>query len=342
MSDRWTETTFHFRFQLGEVAFAARAFPIARREGSFIDFAPAPDALELPRELDDRVVAYVVMSQPIGAPLPRVSLHRGTVRWAAHQYRHHYVRFAGTFDEYLKKQFSGQARNGLKRKVRKYCDQVKNQNPFREYRTPEELRVFYRHARQVSLRTYQEKLLGKGLPDGAEDEWAELAAQGIGRGYLLFDGDKPVAYMTGELRNGILLNDYQGFDPDYRNLSPGIVLQYLALQPLFANPDNVRIWDFGEGEGPHKELFATDSLLCADLFHFPRRPRALALFAAEAGLHFASRGIVGVLDRYGLKERVKRLLRRRGEHAGDDGAPGDRQAATSGDGQTATGGGGSE
>jgi hypothetical protein len=308
---RWSETRHGFRFVLGELAFATRVLPVAVRTGSFMEFAPTPDTLELPRTLDGRVVAYVVMSQPVPGPLPKVSLHKGTVRFAPHQYAHQLVRFSGSFEDYLKRQFSGQARNGLKRKIRKYCEQVKDQNPWREYRTPDEVRQFYALARQISARTYQEKLLHKGLPDGAADEWAELARAGIGRGYLLCDGKKPVAYMTGELRDGVLLNDYQGFDPDYRNLSPGIVLQYFALQKLFSDPEGTRYWDFGEGEGTHKAFFANESLHCADVFHFPPTARALTLFAAQAGLHFASRGIVHVLDRYGLKDKVKRVLRRR-------------------------------
>ena len=325
--ERWIENTMGFRFLLGEMALGTRFYPVALRDGSFIDFPPTPDALELPRTLDDRVCAYVVMSQPVSGPLPKVSLHKGTIRYAPHQYAHHLVRFSGTFEDYLKKQFSGQARNGLKRKIRKYCDHVKDQNPWREYRTPEEVREFYNLARQISARTYQEKLLRKGLTDGAEDEWARLAQQGIGRGYLLFDGPKPVAYMTGELRNGILLNDFQGFDPEYRNWSPGTILQYFALQKLYEKPEGVHIWDFGEGEGTHKAFFANESLQCADVFYFPPTPRALALFTGQAGLHFASRGIVALLDHYGLKERVKRVMRRR---ASGGAAVEDAQPATGG------------
>jgi hypothetical protein len=318
---RWVESEMGFRFLLGEVALATRVLPVAVRAGSFMEFAPAPDELELPRGLDGRVVAYVVMSQPVPGPLPKVSLHKGTIRFAPHQYAHQLVRFDGSFDDYLKQQFSGQARNGLKRKIRKYCDHAKDQNPWREYRSPDEVRQFYQLARQISARTYQEKLLHKGLPDGEEGKWAELARVGIGRGYLLFDQAKPVAYMTGELRNGVLLNDYQGFDPDYRNLSPGVVLQYFALQKIYGEPDGTRYWDFGEGEGTHKAFFANASLQCADVFHFPPTARALALFASQAGLHLASRGIVRLLDHYGLKERVKRVLRRRAGGKPHEAAP---------------------
>ena len=43
-------------------------------------------------------------------------------------------------------------------------------------------------------------------------------------------------------------------------MSPGTVLQYLALESIFDEKVN-SYFDFGEGEGDHKKMFATNFIL---------------------------------------------------------------------------------
>ena len=308
--DRWIATTMRFRFQLGEWTFAARRLPIARLDAHFTDLGPDPDGLVLPLDGFAEADCFVVLSQPIAGPLPVVTQHQGTIRFAPHQYQHSCVRIEGDFEPYLKAQFPRDRKKKFLYKVRKFCQHVGSEQPFRQYRSEAEMREFYRHAAALSARTYQGKLLGKGFDAEDVDEWARDAAAGRARGWLLFHGERVVAFVAGRQQSPeVFLDEYIGYDPEYADFGPGNLLHYFALEQAFAERF-CRLWDFGEGEGSHKSRFGNVHLSCADLFHFPpRRPAALALFASQAGLHFASRGAVLALERLQLKERLKKVLR---------------------------------
>jgi CelD/BcsL family acetyltransferase involved in cellulose biosynthesis len=167
-------------------------------------------------------------------------------------------------------------------------------------------------ARTVSRKTYQEKLLDVGLPEGADFE-AEIRAraeQGNVRGYLLFHRGAPVAYLYSPIVDGVVQYQYLGFDPAFREHSPGTVLQYHVLERLFSEGE-LRMFDFLEGEGQHKKLFATRTTRCADVYYYRRSPKHRLLIGLHANLDAASMHIGTLLDRYHLKSRIKRLLRSR-------------------------------
>jgi CelD/BcsL family acetyltransferase involved in cellulose biosynthesis len=88
------------------------------------------------------------------------------------------------------------------------------------------------------------------------------------------------------------------------------VLQFHALERLFGEK-GLRLFDFLEGEGQHKRLFATRTTRCADLYYFRRTLKNRALVGLHAGLDTLSTRIARILDRYKLKARIKRLLRSR-------------------------------
>ncbi len=183
---------------------------------------------------------------------------------------------------------------------------------WREYRTPQELLEFYRLAREVSRKTYQEKLLDAGLPDDPDFERRMLAAaeQESVRAYLLFHAGAAVAYLYLPISDGIVRYQFLGYDPALREHSPGTVLQFHALERLFAE-EPLRLFDFLEGEGQHKRLFATRTTRCADLYYFRRGLKNRVLVGLHASFDTLSTWIAKILERYKLKARVKRLLRSR-------------------------------
>ena len=224
-----------------------------------------------------------------------------------------------SFEEYLQK-FSAKSRQTLAQKVRAFAKHSGGEVHWREYRDPEDLKEFYRLARGLARKTYQERLLGAALPDGDEFQ-REMLARAIDqsvRGYLLFFGGAPVAYIYCPIRDGVLLYEYVGFDPEQARLSPGIVLQYLVLERLFAEGGH-RIFDFTEGEGAHKEFFATGSARCADIYYFRRSGRNLCLVGLHLVLASVSRTVATVLEWTGFKSRVKSLFRARARASSDGG-----------------------
>ncbi|MHC4165023.1 MAG: GNAT family N-acetyltransferase, partial [Planctomycetota bacterium] len=228
------------------------------------------------------------------------------------QYERRYVDLGGTFDDYLKR-FSSKSRSTLQRKVRKFGQLCGGEADWRAYRTRAEMDEFYRLAREVSRKTYQERLLDAGLPESDEfrEEMLEAAERDGTRGYLLFHESRPVAYLHCPIHDGVVFYGYLGYDPEYAKWSPGTVLQRLALERLFEEA-GLRMFDFTEGEGRHKSFFSTHSVLCADIYYLRRSLRNRCLVRLHSGLDAFSRALVRLLDRLGLKERIKRLIRRRG------------------------------
>jgi len=129
------------------------------------------------------------------------------------------------------------------------------------------------------------------------------------RAYILELNGAPIAYLCCPATDGILYYGYLGYDPKHAALSPGTVLQYLVFESLYAER-KFRAFDFTEGEGEHKRFFGTSETHCADICYFPATPGASFWVGLHVGLDRVSTGIVRLLDRLGVKSRVKNLLRR--------------------------------
>jgi hypothetical protein len=222
------------------------------------------------------------------------------------------MEFGKTFEQYLQK-FSSQTRSKRKKEVRKFAESCDGAIDMREYRTLEEVTEFVALARELSKKTFQERLLDVGLP--ASEEYRkyllEKAATGHIRAYMLFHKGVPASYLLNEVRDpGIVISLYTGYDPQYRSLGAGSIVYYLAFERLFAE-SGLRMLDFTEGEGTHKQFFATGSKQCADIYFFPATLRIRMLLSGQSALDNLSRTIVACLDRLGLKQRIKNLMRAR-------------------------------
>jgi CelD/BcsL family acetyltransferase involved in cellulose biosynthesis len=251
----------------------------------------------------------VLYSHPVEHEIPRLTRIDGALRYVPRHFLHYWVDTSGTFDDYLAR-VSPKSRQTLKRKVRRFCAHVGCDEPWREYRTEEEVRRFHALARPLSSRTYQERLLDAGLPPETGFLDRLYATGGAARGFMLFDGDKPVAYLYTPVRQGRAVYRYLGYDTDYAEWSPGLVLQHFALSRMFPDAE-IAMLDFTEGEGQHKSVFATGEAYCADVYYF--RPTSRASAAVHA--HIAIRAIDGLLmsalRRTRLHGRMRRMVRRR-------------------------------
>jgi Acetyltransferase (GNAT) domain len=121
-------------------------------------------------------------------------------------------------------------------------------------------------------RKYLRGLLKIGLPDNPKFLTSELALSknhGV-RAYISFLNGNPVSYLYCRVKDKIVSYNYHGYDPAYAKLSPGTVLQILALEALFKEQRFTTFY-FTEGEGSHKERFSTGNRLCGDVYVIRRR-----------------------------------------------------------------------
>jgi CelD/BcsL family acetyltransferase involved in cellulose biosynthesis len=252
---------------------------------------------------------YLIRSLPAVLLPAFLERHPALRPFIRQRYARNYASLEGGYEAYLAR-FSAKTRSTLRRKLRRFTDRSGGALDLRTYRTPAEAEEFHRHARTVSAKTYQERLLNAGMPDGeaARAEIRALAARDQMRGWILFLEGAPVSYLYAPADGDTLIYAHLGYDPDFADLSPGTVLQLEAMRELMAE-GRFAWFDFTEGEGQHKRLFGTGSADCVDLLLLRRTlPNLLtghALGAFDASVALAKR-TVRALRLEGLARRLRR------------------------------------
>jgi CelD/BcsL family acetyltransferase involved in cellulose biosynthesis len=252
---------------------------------------------------------YAVTSLPEALMPALVKASGDMLPFVRQRYTRYYTDFAGGFDAWFAG-LSANARSGLKRKARKIAAESGGELDVRRFATPGELEAFHDIARRISLRTYQERLLGSGLPDTPDFIQAMLAGAAAGqvRAWLLHHAGEPAAYLYCPVQGDTVIYAYVGHDPAFNDWSPGAVLQLVAMQDLF-DEGVFATFDFTEGEGQHKRQFATGGVECVDLLLL--RP-SLANRVTMAALGGFNRGVAGVkraVNAAGLGKLAKKVRR---------------------------------
>ncbi|HWK35725.1 GNAT family N-acetyltransferase [Sphingomonas sp.] len=295
---------------------AAVRLPLAFRIGTRTLVSVRRTLKRVPLSLDDALAGrapvltsldgadgYLVTSLP-AARLNAVAGATACIVAVRQRYTRYYADLTIGFDAWWQG-LSGNTRSGLKRKAKRIAGLK-----VRSYRTPAELEAFHAIARGIAEKTYQERLMGAGLPADADfvrDMLADAAA-GTVRAWLLFTGRAAVAYLYCPVRAGTVIYEYVGHDPAFGELSPGAVLQMEAMRDLFAESGLTR-FDFTEGEGQHKRSMATGGVECLDLLLL--RP-TLANRAVVAGLSGFDRAVAlakAGVQRAGLQEWARKVRR---------------------------------
>jgi hypothetical protein len=308
-------TTWHrqhvaFNFQLGEFIFFTTSLPVEMRSVDLAENMPPVETLVPPAgPLLDDIQGYCVRALPVAREFSPISTVDAYLCYVSLTYRHCFIDLGRSFAEYEAK-FSSKTRSTIRRKIKKYAEYCGGRIPWKTYSSPTEMNEFYWHARQVSRTTYQEKLLNAGLPDSTsfESEMRALAEQERVRGYILFEGTRPVSYLYCPSVDNVLTYGHLGYDPELSRFSVGTVLQWLAIEQLF-NERRFRFFDFTEGESPHKRLFATQERLCVNVMFLRRSVRNWMLVRGHHGMNQISKSMGNMLERMGVKAKVKRLLR---------------------------------
>ena len=226
-------------------------------------------------------------------------------------YPRHYVPMAGQgFDDWWQG-FSSKTRSTLSRKARRLADQFAGGTAVRAYRTADEIDEFMDIAAILSAQTYQSRLLQAGLPVSDADcaRAVAAAAEDKVRAFLLFAGDRAIAYLYLPVERDVLIYAYLGYDPAFAALSPGTVLHVEAMRALFAE-GRFRAFDFTEGDGAHKAQFGRASVDCADILVLRPTLRNRAALGLMSGVDRLAGAGKSLLERLGLRAKAKALIRR--------------------------------
>jgi hypothetical protein len=266
---------------------------------------PAPPGADVPKDC----AGLLVRAMPLARHQPRLRTADGYFCYVRKQYQRYFVDLTIGFERYEAK-FSGKTRSTLRRKAKKLAELNGGKMEWRKFAAEGELDEFFTLAYPISARTYQQRMFGAGLPDTDDfrDRARRLARDDLLRAYLLFHAGQPAAYLYCPVREDALIYEYLGYLPECAEHSVGTVLQWLALQDLFAG-GRFRYFDFTEGESEHKRLFSTGSVLCGDVYFLRRRLGIGLLLSGQILMDKLSAVAGRVLERLGLKAQLRRYLR---------------------------------
>ena len=298
-----------FKYQLSDWTLASVSLPLQITSMRLGECAPreVPEVPLVPLERGSQ--GFAIRSLPLAPNQPVLRSVGDYWCYVQQEYGHFYIDLAIGFEAY-KAKFSSKTRSTIMRKVKRYAERSSGQIQWKTFASADEIEDFFHLARKVSAKTYQERLLEAGLPDSAAylAQMKELAANNQARGFILFDGAEPVSYLYCPVRDDSLIYAYLGYDPGYLNLSVGTVLQWLALEHVFAERQ-FKYFDFTEGQSEHKRLFATHSVPSANVLFVRRTMRNRLVVLSHHRFGRFSSWLGATLDRWGLKARVRRLMR---------------------------------
>jgi hypothetical protein len=223
---------------------------------------------------------------------------------------HHQIHFPKTIDEYWEKNFSPKTKRNLQRKVRKLGKDLGKEIRLERCDSPANVDRFVRDAISVSKRSYQYHLLGLGIQDPVEFERRARGAAEKGwlRGYILYAGDEPIAFMFGYQYRGVYLYVDTAYDQAMRQVGPGTVLHVMVIEDMYAH-DCPRIFEFGT-HGDQKATFGNFKYYAGQSFLIHRAPYpqvAAGLYrASNVGTEVAKK----VLDRFGVTRKLKQTIRK--------------------------------
>jgi hypothetical protein len=300
-----TISPYWLKFQVSYVTLFRLPLRVAVHKYALCDGLAAPD--KMPSLPNDAAAGTLLKSAP--AAWQKADISSTHVMHVLAAYPRYYVDLRGGFGAF-EASLSASTRSTIRRKVRKFSDISGGAIDFRTYRTESEMTQFFDLAQAVSAASYQERVLKSGLPSYAElaDGISAMASQNAVRGYLLFHQGQPVSYLYCPSVDNALVYAYLGYLPAHAQHSPGAVLQWLVFEQLFAE-QRFAYFDFTEGEAQHKSIYATGKVDCADILILPRTAGNRVLLACHGGFHKAIEATGAILARFGLRQKIRHLLR---------------------------------
>ena len=166
----------------------------------------------------------------------------------------------------------------------------------------------------ISKKTYQWRLLGLGLRNrqALGRRLLFAAKKGWLCSYILYCADNPVAFMLGYIYRDCYYYIDVGFDPDWQKFSVGSVLQLNVIEELYSWEQPPKLFDFAIGYGEHKARFGNHEMEELNILLLPKSTSNQILLATYKTVDLLTETAVSVLDKLGLKQKIKKLIRNSG------------------------------
>lgn len=204
------------------------------------------------------------------------------------------------------------SRQDLRRSLRRFESNFAGRFAFSTHCSVAEVSDFLSRVEAVSKRTYQARQLGLGIVADSYigNKVLEGASRGYARCYMMTLDDQPIAWRIGFLYNKIYCSHHVGYDPQFDKWHPGVVMHLHSVRDLSENCDGVHTLDMLYGDNDFKRKASNLSRMERNYYLFPRTLRGASTYLALRSCNGFSEWIGRMLERYGLKVRLKGWLRR--------------------------------
>lgn len=313
----FTLSTRPRKFTVGEIRLFSLAHRVLHIAGSVIGELDAEAAREAVKKLAQRedCDAVNLYELALASALYQASTAGGLGARLSPGVRdvhpHWLIDFPESFEAYLG-QFKSKTRSTLKRKARQFDNAF--DVSLKIYREADDVEEFLSIGQKISEQTYQWDLGVRLLNDrGTLERYRLNARRGELRCYAMFADDTPVAFMRGNIVNGIYHYGSPGFLTSYSKWSPGNVMLLRVIEDLIENTD-CRRFDFGMGGDftGYKSMFGNRYYDAASVELYPYRTlKSKLLYHADWSLWGIKRFLRRVISPQ-AKGRIKKLLRKCG------------------------------
>jgi hypothetical protein len=225
--------------------------------------------------------------------------------------KHQFHRFVQSYDAFFQAKRS-KYKNQLRKKEKVFRNRVGLRFSLEEYQTAEEVSRFLAAADQINKKSYQYNLFGESIGDDTQNtkKYKKHSQRGEFRSFVLWHEDTPLCFVLGlQKSNGVFNHIMTGFDPEWRDYAPGINCNIRMLQRLYEE-DRPRLLDFGSGDADYKRLFSNESRLSCSPMLIPDSIGYSIVYGIYKYTAKANQATVNLLERWGLKDKIKRVLRR--------------------------------
>jgi Acetyltransferase (GNAT) domain len=222
---------------------------------------------------------------------------------------HHLMHIPDSFEK-LFQALSGSHRQALRNQARKTEKRLGGRMKFHCFREPAELEEGIRAVEQVARKTYH-RGLGVGFEDSPRSRHLMRyhAEKGQLRMWVLFDGDTPITFWGGVVHNGWYYSDHTGFDPEYRDCSPGNYVFVKMLEEFCR--DGLQGIDFGLGDALYKQRFGNHTFQEASVNLFAPRAKGMSIKFFHIAVAGVSVMLKKILSQGDLVGKLKRRWRDR-------------------------------
>jgi hypothetical protein len=204
-------------------------------------------------------------------------------------------------------------RQEVRRKQQKLEKDISGPIRIRCFREIAEFDEAINAAEEVAKKSY---LRGLGVGFNGSPQTREVlrikAQKGWLRTYVLYAGDRPLAFWMGDFLQGTFGGNFTGYDPDIAKYSPGMYLMTKVIED-FCNAKETEVTkiDFGPGGAPYKASLGKRDTDEAPVHIFSRSLKGIELNllrSLTAGIH---EPLKKALEKAKLLAKIKKAWRNR-------------------------------